>query len=68
MQFDKTRWSCPRYSDQNCTQNSAVGVRGGEWGGKGGRSDIRNKVKSLKIDIAERTRNSESSLLKILYL
>ena len=28
-------------------------------------SDIRTKVKSLKIDIAERTRNYESSLLKI---
>ena len=27
--------------------------------------DIRTKVKSLKIDIAERTRNCESLLLKI---
>ena len=31
-------------------------------------SDIRTKVKSLKIDIAGRTRNSESLLLKITYL
>ena len=44
MEFDKTKWSCPRNSDQNCTQNSArvwwrsgmVGVRGvGGGGGKG---------------------------------
>ena len=27
MEFDKTRWSCPLNSDQNCTQNSARG-----WG------------------------------------
>ena len=33
------------------------------WG-----SDIRTKVKSLKIDIAERTRNCESLLLEITYL
>ena len=25
MEFDKTRWSCPWNSDQNCTQNSARG-------------------------------------------
>ena len=39
----------------------------GEWVkevGVGG-SDIRTKVKSLKIDIAERTRNCESLLPKI---
>ena len=50
MEFDKTKWSCPWNSDQNCTQNSArgwlgsgvgvkgvveVGVRG--WWGQGGR-------------------------------
>ena len=33
------------------------------WG-----SDIRTKVKSLKTDIAERTRNCESLLLEITYL
>ena len=26
--FDKTRWSCPRNSDQNCAQNSASGWEG----------------------------------------
>ena len=47
MQFDKTRWSCPWNSDQNCTHNSAKGVVGvggggsrdgggqGWWGGGG---------------------------------
>ena len=25
MEFDKTQWSCPWNSDQNCTQNSARG-------------------------------------------
>ena len=34
MEFDKTRWSCPWNSDQNCTQNSSRGGRGeGVWGG-----------------------------------
>ena len=32
MEFDKTKWSYPRKSDQNCTQNSARG-----WWGAGGR-------------------------------
>ena len=43
MEFDKTKWSCPWNSDQNCTQNSARVWRGsgeGWWGfrgqGKGG--------------------------------
>ena len=42
MEFDKTRWSCPWKSDQNCTQNSAKGVvgvkgvGGGRVGGGGG--------------------------------
>ena len=31
-------------------------------------ADIRTKVKSLKIDIAERTRSSESLLLKMTYI
>ena len=30
MEFDKTRWSCPWNSDQNCIQNSAPG-RGDGW-------------------------------------
>ena len=35
MEFDKTRWSCPWNSDQNCTQNSARGGGGpvGRWVG-----------------------------------
>ena len=36
MEFDKTRWSCPWNSEQNCTQNSARGwweSRG--WVGRG---------------------------------
>ena len=52
MDFDKTKWSCPWNSDQNCTQNYArgggVGVVGSgvvrvrcgagqEWWGQGGR-------------------------------
>ena len=28
MEFDKTRWSCPSNSDQNCTQNSSKGCVG----------------------------------------
>ena len=50
------------------------GSRGGKgWGVKGigdwkRDSDIRTQVKSLKIDIAERTRNCENLLLKITYL
>ena len=28
MEFDKTRWSCPWNSDQNCTHNSAGGGGG----------------------------------------
>ena len=39
MEFDKTRWSCPLNSDQNCTKNSArvLGVKGiGIEGSKGG--------------------------------
>ena len=32
MEFDKTRWSCPWNSDQNCTQNSA---KGSKWVGGG---------------------------------
>ena len=39
------------------TQNSS-------GGGGGGRSDIRTKVKSLKIDIAERTRNCQKFTAK----
>ena len=36
MEFDKTRWSCPFNSDQNCTQTVGdVGVRG-YWEGLGG--------------------------------
>ena len=63
MEFGKTRWSCSWNSDQNCTQNLATGWGEGGWGGGG--SYIRTKVKSLKIDIAERTRNCEILLLKI---
>ena len=40
MEFDKTRWSCPWNSDQNCTHNSARGwwgSRGRGGGGQGGR-------------------------------
>ena len=49
MEFDKTKWSCPWNSDQNCTQNSArgcwsqgqggvVGVKEGRgWWGQGGK-------------------------------
>ena len=62
MEFDKTRLSCPWNSDQNCTQNAARrwwggrGSTGGRgWWSVGGMSDIRTEVKSLKIDIAERT-------------
>ena len=41
MEFDKTKWSCPRNSDQNCTKNIAggggvQGVGGGGLGDKGG--------------------------------
>ena len=42
LEFDKTRWSCPWNSDQNCTQNSARkwwgswGGGSGGWGGPGG--------------------------------
>ena len=45
MEFDKTRWSCPLNSDQNCTQKSARGgggkrveglVGSGDLGGGGG--------------------------------
>ena len=37
MEFDKTRWSCPWNSDQNCTQNSARGWWGVQGvGGVGG--------------------------------
>ena len=35
LEFDKTRWSCPWNSDQNCTQNSPRG--GGGQGIRGGR-------------------------------
>ena len=28
MEFDKTKWSCPWNSDQNCTKNSARGWYG----------------------------------------
>ena len=62
MEFDKTRWSCPWNSDQNYTKLSQ-GLGGLELG-----ADIRTKVKSLKIDIAERTRSSESLLLKMTYI
>ena len=31
--IDKTRWSCPRNSDQNCTQNSTRGWVSG-WVGR----------------------------------
>ena len=41
---------------------------GGQGMKVGGGSDIRTKVKSLKINIAERTRNCKSLLLKITYL
>ena len=42
--IDKTRWSCPWNSDDNCTQNSARGWVGGcvgvvgsrGWVGRGG--------------------------------
>ena len=34
MEFDKTRWSCPWNSNQNCTQNSARAC----WGKGGGGS------------------------------
>ena len=37
------------------------------WGGGWG-SDIRTKVKSLKINSAGKTKNCESLLLKIIYL
>ena len=63
MVFDKTRWCFPSNSDQNCSQKSAKVW----WGVGGGGSDIRTEVKSLKIDIAERTRNCASLLLKIAY-
>ena len=52
--FWRIRWSCPWNSDQNCKQSCARG-----WWGQG------VKVKSLKLDIAERTRNCESLLLKM---
>ena len=65
-ELDKTKWFCPWNSDQNFTQNSAIGWEG--WWSGWGRSDIRTKVKSLKIYIVERTRICESLLLKITYL
>ena len=34
MEFDKTKWSCPWNSDQNCTHNSARGWWGGVVGVK----------------------------------
>ena len=38
MEFYKTRRSRPWNSDQNCTQNSAMGVKGlGGGGSRGGR-------------------------------
>ena len=38
MEFDKTRWSCPWNSDQNCTQNYARGSGGVRvWGVLGSR-------------------------------
>ena len=52
MEFDKTRWSCPWNSDQNCTQKvcqGVVGVKGvgggrvgggGGQGGRGGREGV----------------------------
>ena len=52
------------------TVHKTLPVGDGGWGFRGGSasrgrgSDIRTKVKSLKIDIAERTRNCESLLLK----
>ena len=54
MEFDKTRWSCPWNSDQNCTQNSAKGWLGegglevvGGKGGEGGRGgDLISELKS----------------------
>ena len=38
MEFDKTKWSCPWNSDQNCTQNSATGLWG--QGGRGVRVGV----------------------------
>ena len=72
MEFDKTRWSYPWNIDQKCTQNSAKSGMGskGEWcsvGEGGGVSDIRTQVEALIIDIAERTINCESLLLKVIW-
>ena len=36
MEFDKTKWSCPWNSDQNCREVVGSGVVGS--GGRGGRS------------------------------
>ena len=68
IEFDKTRLSCPGNSDQtvHTTLSGAswggglgvVGVQGMKEVGVGG--GLKSKVKSLKIDIAERTRNCES--------
>ena len=34
--IDKTRWSCPCNSDQNCTQTVYCGGPAGGWVGAGG--------------------------------
>ena len=75
MEFDKTRWSCHHYSGQNCTNGLYFSLNAHKTlpeecgiGGEGWGSDIRTKVKSLKIDIAEKTRKCESLLLKITQL
>ena len=41
MELNKTRWSCPWNSDQNCTQNcqGVVGTKGVGWVGGGRRID-----------------------------
>ena len=55
MEFNKTEWSCPWNSDQNCIQNSARGVGvcvecGGVWSsvygylGCGGLGGVRIQV------------------------
>ena len=65
--FLSIEWNSIRLGGPACekmtktTQNSARG-----WGFGVG-SNIRTKVKSLKIDIEERTRNCESLMLKITY-